>query len=132
MEIVAKAIVSQLHRSNVLIAPHRAAPDAVAQTRDVEPRGGVALAATTSPALATWLVESINRLLDGAAWDQPRPPGDILKHGEFLQSNGDTNVCVESVAAGTLAHGNRVDLARCPDAARATELITRLNSFLSD
>ncbi len=124
-QIVGKAMPATRYPQNVLILAHADAPEAVASPLEVHPPAGIDLAATTSPVLAAWLAETINRVLDGVVQPQPRPPGTLVECGRFYHSG--TRV----LARSWLGREDDMELARCDDAEAARRLADRLNGLLS-
>ena len=123
-QIVGQAMPATRYPQNVLILARADAPIAVASPYAVHPPCGIDLAATTSPVLAAWLAETINRVLAGAVQPPPRPPGTLVECGHFYQSG--TRV----LARSWLGSEEDMELARCADAEGARQLADRLNGLL--
>ena len=124
MQILGKAMPAARYPQNVLIMAHADAPESVASTRDVHPHFGIDFAATTSEALAIWLAEAINHILDGEAQRRPRPDGTLVERGHF--SNQGNSVW----AWDWRGRADGLEVARCANEEAARQMVSDLSTLL--
>ena len=119
-ERFARATTNPLSPSDLMISSTRSE----AITQEVGVATSIALARVNRLPLLHWLIEAINRVLDGEAPAEPRPTGILIECGRFVAAGN------EVWAHDWYGHGRRCLVARCPDAATSEELAVCLNRIL--
>ncbi|AGY59047.1 hypothetical protein [Gloeobacter kilaueensis] len=82
-ELLGRAMLGGRSSQVVYLASHRGWPVSVGATAQILPCAGIAIARTDSWALALWLIDAINAILDNKEYASRRPPGKIERSGHF-------------------------------------------------